>query len=170
MGSRLFTTWSFTRPWSPGELRELSRAGYRGIRITDRVELDPFFANLLRHAAAAGLRVLWRGQVPADLVPRVRHLSPPYDTSAGPMWRRPGPLGLAVRYGPGFAVVEDHRSGRYQRSVLQAADGRHRLLKDEGVRRAARLDHVLAEEGLVFLMNGWAVSLPIPVCARLASC
>jgi hypothetical protein len=161
MSDRLFSTWSVTRPWTPGELRELSCAGYRGVRITDRVELDPFFANLLRHAAAARLRVRWRGQVPVDLVPRIRHLSPPYDATTGPAWRRPGPVGLAVRYGPGLVVVEDRRSGRYQRSVIQASDGRHRLLKDEGVRQATQLDHVLAEEGLVLLMNGWAVSLPI---------
>jgi hypothetical protein len=161
MSDRLFSTWSVDRPWTPGELRELFRAGYRGVRIADRVELDPVFVNLLRHAAAAGLRVRWRGQVPVDLVPRIRHLSPPYDATAGLMWRRPGPVGLAVRYGPGFAVVEDRRSGRYQRSVIQASDGRHRLLEDEGVRRATLLDHMLAVEGWVLLMDGWAVSLPI---------
>jgi hypothetical protein len=161
MSSRLFSARSCAQPWTRGELRELSRAGYRGIRITDQVKLDAFFANLLRHAAAAGLRVLWRGQVPVDLIPRIRHLSPPYDAIAGPMWRRPGHLGLTVRHGPGFAVVEDHRSGCYRRSVIQASDGRYRLLKDEGVRRATRLDHILVQEGLVLLMDGWAVSLPV---------
>lgn len=160
MSDRLFSTWSASRAWTPGELRELSRAGYCGVQITECVELDPFFANLLRHAAAARLRVRWRGQVPDELVPRLRHLSPPYD-AAGPAWRRPGPAGLTVRYGPGFAVVEDRRSGRYQRSVIQASDARHRLLKDEGVRQPGQLDHVLAEEGLVLVMAGWAMSLPI---------
>jgi hypothetical protein len=162
MGGRLLRAWSVTRPWTPAELRELSRAGYHGIRITDPVRLDPFFANLLRHAAAARLRVRWRGQVPADLIPRLRHLSPPYDSTAGLLWRRPGPVGLTVRCGPGFIVVEDHRSGRYGRSVIQASDGRYRLLADHGVRQATRLDHVLAEEGLALVMNGRAVSLPIP--------
>ena len=96
----------------------------------------------------------------------MRHLSPPYDAVAGPMWRRPGPLGLTARYGPGFAVVEDRRSGRFQRSVIQASDGRYRLLKDDGVRRATPLDHILAEEGLALVVNGWAVSLPVQAFGR----
>lgn len=160
MSDRLFTVWAVTRPWVPDELGDLAR-GYRGVRIDGRVEIDPFFVNLLRHAAAARLRVRWRGDVPPELVPRLRHLSPPYDGTTGLAWRRPGPAGLTVRYGPGFAVVEDRRSGRYERSVIQASDARHGLLKDGGVRRATRRDEALAEEGLALTMGGWAVSLPI---------
>lgn len=160
MSDRLFSTWPASRAWTPEELCELSRAGYRGVQITDFVELDPFFINLLRHAAAARLRVRWRGHVPSELISRLRHLSPPYHAT-GPAWRRPGLAGLTVRYGPGFLVVEDRRSGRYQRSIIRATDGRHSLLKDEGVRRATQLDRVLAEEGLGIVMTGWAVSLPI---------
>jgi hypothetical protein len=125
------------------------------------VELDPFFVNLLRHAAAAGLRVRWHGHVPPELVTRIRHLSPPYDVTTGLAWRRPGPAGLTVRYGPGFVVVEDRRSGCYRRSVIQESDVRHGLLKDDRVRQATEQDEVLADEGLALTINGWAVSLPI---------
>jgi hypothetical protein len=72
--------------------------------------------------------------------------------------------GIQPRAGPAGLLMAELQARHYRADDAEEDAGKqHRLLKDEGVRRATQLDHVLAEEGLVLLMNGRAVSLPIPL-------
>jgi hypothetical protein len=78
-------------------------------------------------------------------------------------WYRPGPAGLVLRYGPGFVVVEDRRTGRLARSVIAAADGRYRLLQEAGgdlLRGPARFEPLL-DAGLVLARGEWVVGLAV---------
>lgn len=163
---RLFVPWQLERSWSAAELLTLARSGYRGIRMTEPVALGGpdgvDFVRLLREAAAAGLRVRWHGQVPAGLTAGLRHLSPPYQPHTDRFaWRRPGSAGLTIRYGPGFAVIEDRRAGRYQRSVLHERDSRYLLLREAEDRVRPGRYECLIEAGLAIRLGGWATSLVI---------
>jgi Family of unknown function (DUF5825) len=175
---RLFVTWSPYRPWSPDELDRLAGSGWLGVRMTEPVRLDEMpaeadlgFLRLLREAAGAGLRVLWRGG-PGDVpVALIRHLSPPVDEVVGGFaWHRPGPAGLMLRYGPGFVVVEDRRTGRLARTVIAAADPRYRLLREVGgdlVRGPAHFEPLL-DAGLALARDDWVVGLAVRARRRAA--
>ncbi|HZM74376.1 MAG TPA: DUF5825 family protein [Candidatus Limnocylindrales bacterium] len=175
---RLFVTWSPYRSWSPDELDRLAGSGRLGVRMSGPVRLDEMpaeaalgFLRLLREAAGAGLRVLWRGR-PGDVpVALIRHLSPPVDEAVGGFaWHRPGPAGLMLRYGPGFVVVEDRRTGRLARTVIAAADPRYALLREVGgdlVRGPARFEPLL-DAGLALPRGDWVVGLAVRARRRAA--
>jgi hypothetical protein len=168
---RLFVTWSPDRLWTVDELDRLAGRGHLGLRIAEPVRLDEMpadasagFLRLLREAAGAGLRVLWRGGPGEIPVALIRHLSPPVDPAAGGFaWHRPGLAGLVLRYGPGFVVVEDRRTGRLARSVIAAADPRYPLLREAGgdlLRGTPRLEPLL-DAGLALARGDWVVGLAV---------
>jgi hypothetical protein len=175
---RLFVTWSAYRSWTVDELDGLAGSGHLGLRMAEPVRLDEMpadasagFLRLLREAAGAGLRVLWRGG-PGDVpIALIRHLSPPIDSARGVFaWHRPGPSGLVLRYGPGFVVVEDRRTSRLARSVIAAADPRYRLLQEAGadlLRGPARFEPLLAA-GLALTRGDWVVGLAVRARRRAA--
>jgi hypothetical protein len=175
---RLFVTWSPYRSWSPDELDRLAGSGRLGVRMTEPVRLgempaeaDLGFLRLLREAAGAGLRVLWRGGPGDAPVALIRHLSPPVDEAVGGFaWHRPGPAGLMLRYGPGFVVVEDRRTGRLARTVIAAADPRYGLLREVGgdlVRGPAHFEPLL-DAGLALARGDWVVGLAVRARRRAA--
>ena len=175
---RLLVTWSPYRSWSPDELDRLAASGWLGVRMTEPVRLDQMpakaglgFLRLLREAAGAGLRVLWRGG-PGDVpVSLIRHLSPPVNEAVGGFaWHRPGPAGLILRYGQGFVVVEDRRTGRLTRTVIAGADPRYGLLREVGgdlVRGPARFEPLL-DAGLALARGDWVVGLAVRARRRVA--
>jgi hypothetical protein len=164
--------WPPERDWTPADLTGLAARGHRGIDVDAPVDLGTLsgaqsvrFLWLLREAANVGLRVRWRGCMGTVPVALVRHLSPPVDETTGKLaWHRPGPAALIVRQGPGFLVVEDVRSGRLARTVVDADDERHPLLRSpEPPWHGDPTDaHTrLLDDRLAVRLDGWVLALPL---------
>jgi hypothetical protein len=122
----LWVRWEFSDPVDRAVLANVALRGYRGIVLPEPIrvarsepESSVRLVTLLREAAGCGLRVSWTGSIGDLPRERLRHLSPPRSGTGEHAWRMPGPAGLTIQYGPGFAIVEDRRHGPRRRTVVK---------------------------------------------------
>lgn len=155
-------------------LASFARQGVRGLTLEEPVILSSLtseatisFAEFLRNAAGAGLRVHWTGDA-AGFEHQLWHLDPPRLANGDFQWPVSAAPAFCIRFGPGFARVRSARSGEPPKElILHSLDAAllHSHLTPQAISyeasREATSQHGLLRQGLLICVGSYALTSPI---------